>query len=572
MNPNRLGYKIFHLWHAIGGWVLGATGLLMLGFLWYFLATTGPSPVNDSVTPEMPFDDPRLAKMAAEIENLEKQYQVFATAGTITDDAITIMESAIEKQRAMMRVQVKPDYAQQDKLARMEKQLDSARAGRLAGRVERLVADGEEAQSAGRLPEAKACLEEALKIQREINGGTADSKFKNYVRESSLDQAIVSLAAYPLHLEKEAALKKATTAMAEQRWSDALIAYTSARDVLELLNRDFKRTRYADTASLSQIGGEIESLNAAGLATQVSDQEKAGDLADASADFEGSAKAFTQAHSVQSRINAEFPRSRFVSSARIDSLDVKLQSARSAPVAQELEKLELAIREDLRRRRVVAADQKLPQATELSTKMGTEFPRSRFGDGALRIRLSYLALKRTELRRIQDNVYERLLAVPGADERLMLVGEVPQALYNVVMNTNPSRNPGRIMPVDSVNWNDASEFCTRLGWMLGLKVRLPTLDEYRVAVGNGDGETRNSANGGRPGATDTARPNDNGFRDLLGNLGEWLDAPENTDKATVAGGSYLDNPDALAKLPVESRSKVDRTRHVGFRFVVESPR
>jgi Sulfatase-modifying factor enzyme 1 len=572
MTPHRLRQKFFYLWQAIGTWVLGATGVLMLGFLWYFLATTGPSRDGEVVAPEMSFDNPRLAAMASEVDILEKQYQVFATAGTVTDEAIIIMESAVEKQRQMIRAQVKPDYAQLDKLARLEKQLDSARAGRLVSRVERLFVDGEEAQAANRLPDAKSKFEEALKIQREINGGSADSKFKNYVRESSLEQAIISLTAYPLHLEKEEALKKATAAMAEQRWTDALSAYTVARDVLERLNRDFTRTRYADTAGLSQVSGEIQSLNAAGLATQVADQEKAGDLAEASSDHASSATAFLKAYNAQTQVNTEFPRSRFVSSTRLDALDVKLQSARSAPVAQELEKLELAIREDLRRRRVVAAEQKLPQATELSAKMMAEFPRSRFVDGALRIRLSYLALKRNELRKLQDTVYEHVLAIPGVDERLILASEVPQSLYNVVMNTNPSRNPGRVMPVDSVNWNDASEFCTRLGWMLGLKVRLPTLDEFRVAVGNGEGETRNSVNGGRPGATDTARPNDTGFRDLLGNLGEWLDAPENTDKATVAGGSYLDNPDALAKLPAETRSKVDRARHVGFRFVVEAPR
>jgi hypothetical protein len=528
--------------------------------------------VEDVAVPDIAFDDPRLLAMATEVEGLEKQYQVFATAGTLTDEAIAIMESAVEKQRKMMQMQAKPDYSQRDKLVRLEKQLDSARAGQLVGRVERLIVVGEEQQAATLLPEAKASFEEALKIQRQINGGTADSKFKNYVRESFLEQAVISLAAYPLHLEKEAALKKAATAMAEQRWTNALAAFTAAKDALERLNRDYTRTRYADTAGLSEVSAEIESLNAAGLATQVGDQERAGDLAEASADHDGSAKAFLQAYSAQEQINTQFPRSRFVSSARLDALDVKLQSARSAPVARELEKLELAIREDLRRRRVVAAEQKLPQATALTARMLAEFPRSRFVDGALRIRLSYLALKSNDLRKLQDDVYERLLAIPGVDERLMLVSEVPQGLYNLVMNTNPSRNPGRIMPVDSVNWNDATEFCTRLGWMLGLKVRLPTLDEYRVAVGTGEGDTRNSANGARAGATDLGRPNDAGFRDLLGNLGEWLDAPEGTDKATVAGGSYLDNPDALAKFPTEPRSKVDRARHVGFRFVIETPR
>lgn len=572
MIPHRLKHNLFHLWQAVGTWVLSITGILMLGFLWYFLATTGPASVDEKATPELSFDDPRLKAMAEEVDKLEKQYQVFATAGTVTDEALAIMENAVAKQREMLRVQQKPDYAQQDKLMRLEKALDSARASRVVSQIERLTIEAEEAQAANRLADAESRFKQALELQRKVNGGSADSKFKNYVRESTLEQSITSLAAYPLHMEKLAALQKAEKAMAEQKWTDALAAYIAARDVLARINREYARTRYADTSGLTLLTGEIESLNAAGLANQIGDQEKAGDDAVASDNHEAAAKAYAQAIKAQTEINTSFPRSRFVSSARLDSLEVKLQSSLSRPYSMELEKLEASIREDLRRRRVVAAEQKLPQAAALSAKMASEFPRSRFVDGAVRIRLSYLTLKTADLRRLQDEVYDRLNALPGIGDRLLLASEVPQGLYNLVMNTNPSRNPGRNMPVDSVNWNDANEFCMRLGWVLGLKVRLPTLDEYRVAVGNGEGETRNSANGGRPGSTDTARANEAGFRDTLGNLAEWIDSPEGTDKAPVAGGSYLDNPDTLAKVPVEQRSKVDRARHIGFRFVLETVR
>jgi len=520
----------------------------------------------------MKTDDPRLLALIEQVVALEKQYATFDTAQTITDEALMIYERAVEKQRELLRLQSKPDHVQQEKLLRMEKGLDTAQAAKKVARVERLTLEGEEAQAADRLSEAGAKYKEALRLQREINGGGADSKYKNYVSESKLEKYVVSLAAYPLHKEKEEALKKALAAMKEERWSDALAAYVAANDALEKINRDFSRTRYADTAESSRLLSEIDSLKAATLVTRVADQEKAGENAKSSGDHPAAIRAFQEAYNYQQEINREYPRSRFVSSARLDLLEVKLQTARSQPVANELEVLELAIREDLRRRRVVAAEQKLPQATALTAKLSADFPRSLYVDGALRIRLSYLALKSADLRRMQDEVYTRLLPLPGTEDRLLFANEVPQGLYFALMNNNPSRNPGRTMPVDSVNWKDASEFCTRLSWVLGLKVRMPSLDEFRVAVGAGDGEARSASNGGRPGATDTAKPNEAGYRDLLGNLGEWLDADEVSEKAMVAGGSYLDNPDALAKVPSELRSKVDRARHLGFRFVVENPR
>jgi formylglycine-generating enzyme required for sulfatase activity len=180
-------------------------------------------------------------------------------------------------------------------------------------------------------------------------------------------------------------------------------------------------------------------------------------------------------------------------------------------------------------------------------------------------------LKGAELRKIQDEVYDRLLPLIGVTDRLLLASETPQGLYQAIMNTNPSRSPGRALPVDSVNWLDAQEFCARLGWILGTEVRLPTEQEFRTAVGKGGGDVRSSAEGGRVGSTESGKANVNGYRDLLGNLAEWTVAPTQSDEAQVAGGSYLDTPEVIKHLPLESRPKVDRARHIGFRFVVILP-
>jgi formylglycine-generating enzyme required for sulfatase activity len=58
---------------------------------------------------------------------------------------------------------------------------------------------------------------------------------------------------------------------------------------------------------------------------------------------------------------------------------------------------------------------------------------------------------------------------------------VTQAQYEAVMGVNPAAFKGERNPVDSVNWNDAVEFCKKLSAMTGQTVRLPTEAEWEYA-------------------------------------------------------------------------------------------
>ena len=571
MLSSHTRHKLAETWINARPWVLGATGCALLFGLWYLLASSGPGRAVMEV-PEAPaVDDPEFKRKVDEVAALEARYKVFAAAEIVSDEALAVLSEAVEKQRAIARSSLHGDYAQQQTLERLESELDAVRAKRVVGRIEQRMMDGEADVKAMRLEDAEAAYKEALELQRGINTGTAPSHFKNYVREAEIEKALTSLQVFPLNFEKEAALEKARKAVAEERWADALAAYTVARDALERINREFGATRYADIPGFDRISAEIDSLNASGIARELDEKESQGDAAERAGDYKAAAEAYAEALTRQQQINQLFARSRFMSSKRIESLETKLQTSRSHPLAAELARLDARISADLRRRRVVAAEQALPQAMQLTDKLAADFPRSRYVDGSLRIKLSYLGLKSADLKKLQDQVFDRLLPMVGISDRLLLASEVPQGLYEAVMNTNPSRNPGRAMPVDSVNWNDATEFCTRLSWIMGSKVRLPTADEFRVALGDGGGDVRSSAGEGKVGSTDSGRPNVNGYRDLLGNLAEWLDAPAGSDRATIAGGSNLDTPEALAKFPTETRPKVDRARHIGFRIVLELP-
>lgn len=568
----RQRLQLFEFWTASRPWIFGGLGVVLLVGVWILLANSGPGRAVKEVPKEtISPTDPVLLRKIAAVAELEARYKTFAAADIVSDEALVVLAEAVEKQREIARSAVHGDYAQQQNLERLESEYDALRARRALGTIEQRVKDGDEDVKALRLVEAEAAYKEALQLQRAINTGAAPSRFKNYVREAEIEKSLTSLQVYPLNQEKDRALEKARAAMAEERWADALAGYNAARDALDRINREFGTTRFADLAGLDRIEAEIATLNAASIVKELDAKEAEGDAADRSGDTKAAAALYLEALTRQQQVNQLFARSRFVSSKRIETLETKLQTARSQPIAVELTRLDATISADLRRRRLVAAEQALPRALELTERLEKDFPRSRYVDGALRIKLSYLGLKRAEIKALQDQVFDRLLPLIGVNDRLMLASEVPQDIYQVVMNTNPSRNPGRSMPVDSVNWNDAQEFCTRLGWIMGTKVRLPTEAEYRGALGANPGEVRSSAGEGKVGTTEGGRANPNGYRDLVGNLAEWLNADPALDRAVLAGGSNLDSPEALAKFILESRSKVDRARHIGFRVVMELP-
>lgn len=59
--------------------------------------------------------------------------------------------------------------------------------------------------------------------------------------------------------------------------------------------------------------------------------------------------------------------------------------------------------------------------------------------------------------------------------------EVTQDQYQGVMGTNPSEYKGGNRPVEQVSWNDAMEFCRKLGFKEGKTYRLPTEAEWEYA-------------------------------------------------------------------------------------------
>ena len=114
--------------------------------------------------------------------------------------------------------------------------------------------------------------------------------------------------------------------------------------------------------------------------------------------------------------------------------------------------------------------------------------------------------------------------------------EVTQALWEAVMENNPSHFKGLRKPVESVSWNDCQEFISKLNSLTGKRFRLPTEAEWEFAARGGNNSRGYKYGGGsnlddvawykensgsRTHDVGTKLANELGLYDMNGNVLEW---------------------------------------------------
>lgn len=158
----------------------------------------------------------------------------------------------------------------------------------------------------------------------------------------------------------------------------------------------------------------------------------------------------------------------------------------------------------------------------------------------------------------------------------MDIKEVTQKDYERVMSKNPSRFRGENLPVEKVTWEEAKEYCERIG------ERLPTSDEWEKAARAGTsskffwGDTlgKNNANcnecgsqwdGLRTAPVGSFPPNAWGLYDMAGNVWEWVDKSHNKIFKVLRGGSWMDDSSFVSSAASYFVLPENKSNDIGFR-------
>lgn len=480
------------------------------------------------------------AEQVAAVAAAESQVVAAQTAlkepNLAPDEEIRRLEALASGQRRMAALQPERFAAQLEEVRRTEQRVAEARAQLARRRSDEAEGQARTRREAGDMAGGAEQLREALRLQREVNAGASDSA-RNFDRELRLQRELAEIVAEPLLHAVTAKTEQAKAAIAAARWDEALGLFREAREMQERLNREFPRTRYSDLPAIARFDAEIAALTADGLDAQVNERvQRARQLATGGRTDEA-VKELVAAAAAQRQLNENFGKSRFVSMERLDEIEVERQTLLvEEPLRSARAKAEEG-RRFLRKRQIFQFQQSVREALEAMEDLKARFPKARLRDEELRMALAFLNLRSADIAALQDRIYDQLAPL-GEGARAMLRAEVLQADFAKVVSLNPSRNPGRALPVDSVTFAEAEEFCRRLGWVLGWRVRLPTDDEMR-----------------------SAQAAETDFQNVNGGLAEWI---------ASAGGR--ENPEASVWLntgEVARSPRNERVRTRGFRVVVE---
>lgn len=545
----------------------------VIGFF-YFLTLMSP---GKSVKAPSEYIDPSVesSQLLKESEELEAEFEKSASAGIVSAPevdklrkAIRLQEIYIEKARA-----TSSDRAPMNRLTRLRTRLHNVEAEPLS----RLVADFEKnarsAEESGDSEAADRFYRQAYDIQDKINRGYWLSDFKSVTKVVEIDKAIKNLQVRPMYEESLAAEQRAKEAVSKSDWKAAVAEYEKAVQISRDISLKFPTSGYNDYMRIQRMRGELDSLKSSDLKVEIEKLLGEADGLQKKGEFAAASDRYAMAAVRQKDINQLFPRSIHASEERLSEYSNLSTEAKSRIYAAEVSAIDREFTEAVRSSDIAKASDLSSNLVARVEQFRKDFPRNSDITSEDLIRVRYLNFTIRQIADIQKLVKSALLPV-GSGGKKMLKTEVTQKLYSLVMQENPSRNQSsEDNPVESVTYQEAMTFCQRLGWILGMKVSLPTEAEFVDAVGNLryadiDAISWNGSNSvGSIHPVAAKKANDKGFFDLLGNVGEFVLGVEE-GSARVLGGGAQTSADAISVLPRAMADANQRNRMTGFRITV----
>jgi tetratricopeptide (TPR) repeat protein len=359
------------------------------------------------------------------------------------------------------------------------------------------------------------------------------------------------------------------------QYAEARTLMREALDYQRQLNEAHRNSRFTSVARTREFELNWQRVQTAQNADRIEALLLEADRAMAIDDHETALRLAGEAEALNRSILTEFPGlepQRRQTGQRIMAM---MDSAASLPLFQRQMQLHETLDHLLRTRDLPRIPDALNDWHRAMEDFRRRFPESRFRPELAEAKSDFLHAIRGDLLSLLTQLSDGLRDVPGFPGWRLFHSEVPQQLYERVMDTNPSGNPGPRFPVESLSWREARAFTERVSWILAAEAQLPPEDLFLAAAGRPGPQqlarqawhSRNSERVPAPVATST--PNEDGFYDLYGNVDEWLFSPHDPPGSVqTAGGSARDNILTLAEMPLGTHSPDDRSRFIGFRFAV----
>lgn len=423
--------------------------------------------------------------------------------------------------------------------------------------------------------EAMKLLRSALESEKEISKKWLFSGLGDPGKIARLDTRLRSLEAEPLWRKGRNLEKEGEDLEAAGKFSDAADKFNQAIECeTEFLSR-YRDVRDTEFKRVDELEVKRETALSSTLMLSVEQQIKTAEKLEKLNQWEPAARGWKDVIEAFGQLLVEYPKSRHADRPREAKLIVRMNFATAhdqvASVYQGVEQLH----QQLQARHALAAAQLASTHLAAARKLADDNTGAFLPADPTRQELEFIVDREATLRALLASIDKDLVPLPAPFTRTKIYRqEVSQGLYTSLMGANPSAFKREDHPVESVAYADAQIFCQKLGWALGAKVRLPSLDEFGAAAGDvsklpagNQAWTFENTDGVNTRPVATSQPNALGLYDILGNVEEWTDRETADGLGQVVGGSVT-SP-AAPGLVVRNVNKREKKRTLGFRIIVD---
>lgn len=514
-----------------------------------------------------------FSALKSDVDQRERNFTTLVQRkASISDEDLVELEAAVAAQERLIAV-VGISAAESARLDNLRTRLHIYRAERLRESSLALEGESEKARAAGNQEVAVAKLGQALALEHAIREKWMLSNLEDNGRIARLDIRMRRLQADPLWERSRALEREAEDHVAQGRFAEAERSLLAAIEAEREFGLRFRDVRATEIDRGDKLQRRLETLRSAALKAAVDESISTAAAAEAAREWSRAAELWAAAARQMGELIERHPFSLHADRKAIQDYLRRQSLALAMPEVEKFRSGMEEVRAQLRKGDTSQASVLVSSLAARLTLLLQQFPEALPAADPDRRQLEVIRERVSTLGLVRESFIGQLVQLPGVPGRRILRTEVPQSLYQAVIGINPSAKRDPNLPVESLSHAEAEEFARRLGWLTGLRVRLPSQEEFLAAHGDparpvaADEAWIIDNSDGRVRPVGTAKPNPAGIHDLVGNVGEWLAAGADAPSALVAGG---DAQSAIRQgVAMDLAAKTDLSRLRGFRVVVD---